>query len=162
MYMKAKILCMALFCLFYSSSVKSQEVFQQVVDRAKLVLEDPQANQFMINVAQFKYTAMQYLCNTSIKRNNGEGVPADYLDLQAYSMNHFITSYFSELAKLQNNSNSTQKDVMKKYWRASAENPLFNDPDKETTNAFMNDPNCITPFSLDTDWEKADNAISKE
>ena len=38
---------------------------------------------------------------------------------------------------------------------ASKSNPLFNDPDAETTDAFMLDSNELTPFSLDTDWQKA-------
>ena len=77
-------------------------------------------------------------------------------------MNYFITSYFSELAKVQGNSNDIQKDIMKKYWKASAKNPLFNDSDKETTNAFMDDPKSITPFSLDTNWEEAVRKIEEE
>ncbi len=151
---------MALCLTIAPATAKGQDVFNQVVDKAKDTIDDPQADPFLLSVAQFKFTAMQYLCTTAIKRNGG-GVSADLLDRQAYGMNHFITSYFAELAKLQNGSDSQQKDVMKKYWKASAENPMFNDPDKEKTEAFLNDRDCITPFSLDTDWEKADAAISK-
>ena len=38
---------------------------------------------------------------------------------------------------------------------ASCSNPLFNDPDKETVNSYINEGNELTPFCLDTDWEKA-------
>ncbi len=159
--MKARITFIALFCMLCATNMKGQDVFYQVVNKAKLTLEDPRANQFNINVAQFKYTSMQYLCNKAIEKNGGS-VGADFLDIQAYSMNHFINSYLLELAKLQNNSDGARKDVMKKYWKASASNPMFNDPDKETTEAFMNDAKSDIPFSLDTDWEKADAAISEE
>lgn len=150
----------ALFGLLSAGQVKAQDVFNQVVSNAKLVIEDPKADPFILAVSQFKYTALQYLCTTAIKRNGG-GVAADLLDRQAYSLNHFIISYFSELAKAQKESDAKQKDIMKKYWRACAEHPMFKDEDKETTEAFMKDPGCITPFSIDTDWEKADQAISK-
>lgn len=156
-----KVLFIVLSGLLSASHAKAQDVFNQVVSNAKLVLEDPKADQFLIAVSQFKYTAMQYLCTTAIKRNGG-GVEASLLDRQAYSMNHFIISYFSDLAKAQKESDSKQKDIMKRYWRATAEHPMFQDEDKETTEAFMNDPGCITPFSIDVDWEKADAAISKK
>ncbi len=150
-------------CLVFALApqAKGQEVFNQVVASAKNIIDDPRPDPFLLNIAQFKYTAMQYLCNTAIRRNGG-GVDADLLDRQAYSMNHFVTSYFSEMAKLQNSGEAKQKDMMKRYWKATADNPMFNDPDKETTDAFIDAPDCITPFSLDTDWEKADEAISRK
>ena len=156
-----RILCIALFGLLSAGQMKAQDVFNQVVSNAKLILEDPKADSFLIAVSQFKFTALQYLCTTAIKRNGGS-VQADLLDRQAYSLNHFIISYFSELAKAQKESDSKQKEIMKRYWRASAEHPMFQDEDKETTEAFMKDPACITPFSIDTDWEKADQAITKK
>ena len=152
----ATLLCTMSFC-----TISAQDVFNQVVRNAKTVLDDPKADDFMISVSQFKYTALQYLCHTAMKQNDGS-VDGNFLDIQAYSLNHFIISYFSELAKAQNASNSTQKDIMKKYWRASTENPLFENQDKETTDAFMDDHDCITPFSLNTDWEKADNTITEK
>ncbi len=138
---------------------KAQDVFNQVVSNAKLVLEDPKSDPFLINISQFKFTALQYLCTTAIKQNGGS-VAADMLDRQAYSLNHFITSYFSELAKAQKASDSTKKDIMKRYWKATAENPMFENQDAEITESFINDPGCITPFSINTDWEKADKAIT--
>lgn len=86
----------------------------------------------------------------------------DFLDKQAYSLNHFIVSYFSDLAKAQKQSATAQKDIMTRYWKASAENPMFYNQDPEKTNAYINAPDCITPFSLNTNWEKADQAISKK
>ncbi|MCD7721333.1 MAG: hypothetical protein LUI09_03795 [Prevotellaceae bacterium] len=148
-----------LACISLSPAVKAQEIFYQVVNSAKNIIDDPQADPLMLSIAQFKFTAMQYLCTTAIKRNGGQ-VGADFLNQQAYSMNHFVTSYLSEIVKTQNSGAGKQKEVMKKYWQASAEHPLFNDTDTETVNSFMDAPDSITPFSLDTDWEKADEAIS--
>ena len=155
-----KLFSVMLIALMGVAPMKGQEVFNQVVSNAKLVLEDPRADQFLISISQFKYTALQYLCNTAI-RENGGSVEADFLDAQAYSLNHFVISYFSELAKAQKQSNTAQKDIMKRYWKACANNPLFKNQDKETTDAFINDPGCITPFSINTDWTKADAEIAK-
>lgn len=155
-----KLFVIASAILFAACPVKAQEVFKQMVTNAQLVLQDPAADYFNTNVSQFKYTALQYLCNTAIRQNGG--VETDVLDRQAYALNHFIMAYFSELAKSQNNNEQAQKDIMKKFWKACAENPMFENQDPETTEAFINDPGCITPFSINTDWIKADAAISKK
>lgn len=156
-----KLVMVTLFGLVSACPMKAQEVFNQVVSNAKLILEDPNADPYLTSVSQFKYTALQYLCNTAIKRNGGSA-EADMLDRQAYAMNNFIMSYLQELAKAQKSTPAAQKNILKKYWRASAENPMFYDEDKETTEAFMSDPKCITPFCLDTDWEKANEVINKK
>ena len=41
------------------------------------------------------------------------------------------------------------------FMETSVANPLFNDPDTETTMAFINAGGEITPFCLNTDWQKA-------
>ena len=38
---------------------------------------------------------------------------------------------------------------------ASISNPMFEDTDQETTLAFIKDGGELTPFSIDTDWQKA-------
>ena len=84
-----KIMIIALLGLMSAGEAKSQEVFNQVVSNAKLVLEDPRADGFIIAVSQFKFTALQYLCNTAIKRKGGP-VEADMLDRQAYEPLHHL------------------------------------------------------------------------
>ena len=115
----------------------------------------------MLAISQFKYTALNYLCNTAIKQNGG-GVKGDWLDKQAYGLNHFIISYFTDLSHAPKNNDKIKKDIMLHYWKACSDNMLFQGQDKEVTEVFIQDRDCITPFSLNTDWEKADKAISKE
>lgn len=153
-----KLIVTLLFAFTMSMGASAQEVFNQVVNTNKLIIEDPRADGLTLNIAQFKYTSMQYLCNMAIKVNGG-GVDASFLDRQAYAMNQFVTNYLGELT-LEKNSEKQAK-IMKRYWQASAKNPLFGDKDTETTRAFANDINCFTPFSLDTNWELALKA-SKE
>ena len=52
-------------------------------------------------------------------------------------------------------STEKRKEVIACYRDASLNNPLFNDNDKERTYCYVNDTKTFTPFSLDTDWEKA-------
>jgi hypothetical protein len=42
---------------------------------------------------------------------------------------------------------------------ATVSNPLFNDTDEETIYAFIQEGTELTPFSLDTDWQKALAAV---
>ena len=52
-------------------------------------------------------------------------------------------------------STEKRKEVIACYRDASLNNPLFNDNDKERIYCYVNDTKTFTPFSLDTDWEKA-------
>ena len=44
----------------------------------------------------------------------------------------------------------------------SFSNPLFDDPDKELTLGYYANGECLTRFSLDTDWRRAVAAIAME
>lgn len=153
-----KLIVTLLFAFVMNTGVSAQEVFNQVVNTNKLIIEDPRADALSLNIAQFKFTSMQYLCNMAIKVNGG-GVDASFLDRQAYAMNQFITNYLGELMQEKNTEKQTK--IMKRYWQASAKNPLFGDKDTKTTRAFATDANSLTPFSIDTNWELALKA-SKE
>jgi hypothetical protein len=52
-------------------------------------------------------------------------------------------------------STAKRLQVIEIYRDASLKNPLFNDAGKETANCYVNDKATFTPFSLDTNWEKA-------
>lgn len=112
-----KLIVTLLFAFVMSTGVSAQEVFNQVVNTNKLIIEDPRADALSLNIAQFKFTSMQYLCNMAIKVNGG-GVDASFLDRQAYAMNQFITNYLGELMQEKNTEKQTK--IMKRYWQASA------------------------------------------
>ena len=157
--MKTRLIALALVALTGIGTATAQQIFQQVVDTNKLIIEDPQASGGSLSIAQFKYTAMQYLCTRAIMAGGGKADGA-MLDRQAQAMNNFITGYITELTQAK--ESKKQKQVMMRYWKASAHNPMFNDPDTETTRAFTTDPTSITPYSLDTDWVKADEARKEQ
>lgn len=157
--MKTRLIALALMAITGIGKATAQEVFQQVVDTNKLIIEDPQASGAALSIAQFKYTAMQYLCTRAIKAGGGKA-DGTMLDRQAQAMNNFVTGYLTDLTRAKDSKK--QKEVMMRYWKASAHNPMFNDPDTETTRAFTTDPTSITPFSLDTNWEVADQARKEQ
>ena len=48
------------------------------------------------------------------------------------------------------------------FMEVSITNPLFNDTDYETVHSYINEGSELTPFSLDTDWEKAYNQAKEK
>lgn len=49
-----------------------------------------------------------------------------------------------------------QRDIiMSRFKKATIENALFNDMDKDIIYAYVDNDNFITQFSLDTNWVKA-------
>ena len=58
-------------------------------------------------------------------------------------------------------SAAKRKQVMECFKKASLDNPLFNDADKKNAQVYVRDQNSETPFSLDTDWEKAYDQVSR-
>ena len=78
-----------------------------------------------------------------------------FLDVQAYYMSEFLTLFFKEILSDKKLSDEKKKNKILMFMDASCSNPLFNDSDKETINAYINEGNELTPFCLDTDWEKA-------
>ena len=70
-------------------------------------------------------------------------------------MTSFITDFQVNLEKARAISPSKRMEIMKIYTDASKFNPMFKDTDKDRANVYVNDKSTMTPFSLDTDWEKA-------
>ena len=69
----------------------------------------------------------------------------------------FVNSY---IKRLSNSSKKADKEIlMAKFRNATIQNPLFNDPDKEVTHAYVDNNKYITQFSIDTDWVKAYNMV---
>ncbi len=154
-----KVIMALMLSMALCQTAFSQDLFNQVVNKAQSTMDDPQSTSFQKNVAKFKYKSMEYTCKMAIKRNGGQ-VEADFLNQQAVAMNDFITNYFKDLVLLQGNTNY-QKQLMKQYWEASNAAKLYNDSDTKTTEAFINDPESLTPFSLDTDWVRANAILEK-
>ena len=48
------------------------------------------------------------------------------------------------------------------FMDASISNPMFDDNDEETTMSYVKDGNELTPFSLNTDWQKAYAAVKSQ
>lgn len=141
-------------------SLQAQSLYKKVYDNAVAVVNDAAANDQQIQVNQFKITALNYMSNQVTKRNQTRN--SYFYDSQAVNMASFITDFETYIIKARTISTEKRLAVIGCYRDASLQNPLFNDQDKETTLVYVNDKQTYTPFSLDTDWEKAyDQASAK-
>ena len=143
-----------------SLTVNAQNLYKKVFDNATAVVNDAASNDQQIQINQYKITALNYISNQVKKR----GLTKDsyFYDSQAVNLASFITDFETYIIKARAISTEKRLEVIACYRDASLNNPLFNDTDKETTYVYVNDKQTYTPFSLDTNWEKAyDQATEK-
>lgn len=131
----------------------SQEIFNRLYTSASEVLNNPESNEAKTKLNYFFLTELNYLRSTAEQRL--PEVTTTFLDNQAYYLSEFVTSFFKDVSVAHRVSADCQHAVVLGYVNATIENPLFGDSDKEKVHSFLNDPQYPTPFSLDTDWEKA-------
>lgn len=154
------ILLTAFMVAASSLTVNAQNLYKKVFDNATAVVNDAASNDQQIQINQYKITALNYISNQVKKR----GLTKDsyFYDSQAVNLASFITDFETYIIKARAISTEKRLEVIACYRDASLNNPLFNDTDKETTYVYVNDKQTYTPFSLDTNWEKAyDQATEK-
>ena len=154
------ILLTAIMVVASSITVNAQNLYKKVFDNATAVVNDAASNDQQIQINQYKITALNYISNQVKKR----GLTKDsyFYDSQAVNLSSFITDFETYIIKARSVSTEKRLEVIACYRDASLNNPLFNDTDKETTYVYVNDKQTYTPFSLDTNWEKAyDQATEK-
>lgn len=136
-----------------SVSIQAQEVYDYLLDKTELVLNDPASQDFDLKIAQFKNTAMRYFRKHIILKQGS--VSSTWLDEQALALNEFVTNYLIELSQNSHTTSITRKKIVMRYCSACMNHPLFKDIDKEEAEVFMYDKTGYTPFCLNTDWVKA-------
>lgn len=141
-----------LACSIYTA--KAQEVYNYVLNNATRTVNNPIANFTQTQLAQFKRTALVYLRDKA--RQESDTISSLFLDTQAYYLSEFVELYIEDVLKSRKMNNEERNKRILVFTDASISNPLFNDSDQDTTLSFIKSGGEeITPFSLDTDWEKA-------
>lgn len=135
------------------TTVSAQSLYKKVYDKAVAVVNDDKASDEEIQINQFQVTVLNYI-TTQVKKR-GLDKDSYFFDAQAVNLTSFVTDYLVNLETARGISSLKREQVIKCYVDASVKNPLFNDKDKEKVNAYVNDDQTLTPFCVDTDWEKA-------
>lgn len=132
------------------TQMQGQEVYNYLLKKATDKVNSPYTNSYELKKYEFELTALNYMKNHAFKIN--KPITTTFLDEQAYNMDSFILAYMQQVKKV---SDSEKMKVARTFIDASLNNPMFNDPDKETTQAYIEEKGSIAPFSIDTDWIKA-------
>ncbi len=135
------------------SAASAQSLYKKVFDNATSVVNNAASNDQQIEINQYKITVLNYISNQVKKRKLTKD--SYFYDSQAVNLASFITDFETNVIKARSISTEKRLEVIKVYRDASLQNPLFGDDDKELTYVYVNDKQTYTPFSLDTDWEKA-------
>ena len=151
-----KVIILALLAI--ATSMQAQEAYNELRQKAKTTVNDPKTNAVVKQISQFKLDALNYM---AIKMQ--EEMPdssATFLDKQAIAMDNFVNFYVEKLIESTKLPNVQQVKMIKMFMDASYSNPLFDDKDKELVLSYYNSAECLTRFSLDTDWRRAVAAIA--
>lgn len=138
----------------------AQEIYKLVYQSAKSTLENPATPLTKAKIAQFKLSQLTYLYQKAF--DTMPEVTDRFLDVQAYYLSEFLTLYQTDLVKSSKMSGEERAKRVMIFLDATVSNPLFNDKDEETIYAYIKEGTEITPFSLDTDWEKALAAVKAQ
>ncbi|MGM9688224.1 MAG: hypothetical protein ACI3YD_04165 [Alloprevotella sp.] len=131
----------------------AQKVYNTVMDNALHVANSPASPFTQVQIAHFKRDALLYLKKKAAEVN---GTPTgQFLDTQAFFLSEFLTLFFKETVKMKRLDEDKWKQRKQLFTDASLKHPLTDDPDTQTTMAYVTREDGITPFCLNTDWEKA-------
>ena len=151
---------MTLLLGVFAMGANAQEIYKIVYKNAEHIVNDPNSGVTKARIAQFKVSQLTYLYQKAFETM--PEVTDRFLDVQAYYLTEFMSLYQAELVK---SSKETPEERAKKvmiFLDATVSNPLFGDTDEETIYAYIKEGTELTPFSLDTDWQKALAAVKAQ
>ena len=152
--MKRVLLIFAMMLATTCLPMQAQQVYDMVFESATRTVNNPMSDYTQIRIAQFKKTALTYLRQKAETADTL--VNMRLLDYQAYYLQQFITFYLKQIIRYSGEQQKgMRQNVIRLFIKSSLDCPLWNDPDTEITQSYIGDTEELTPFSLDTDWQKA-------
>lgn len=151
-----KLILLALLAI--ATTAQGQEAYNELRQKAKTTISNPNANAVVKQISQFKLDALNYMAMKM--REVMPDSSATILDKQAIAMDNFVNFYIEKLIESTKQPNVEQVKMIKMFMDASYSNPLFEDKDTELVLSYYNSADSMTRFSLDTDWRKAVAAIA--
>ena len=151
---------MTILLTAFTLGANAQEIYKIVYKNAEEIVNDPTASLTKAKIAQFKLSQLTYLRHKAFETM--PEVTDRFLDVQAYFLSEFLSLYQAELVKSSKETPEARAKKVMIFLDATVSNPLFEDKDEETIYAYINAGTELTPFSLDTDWQKALAAVKAQ
>lgn len=153
--MKKTIMTLVLLCVAICHA-SAQDIFKEVknlMEGYQKVKNDTTLNLDVRKVATFKWDAIYYMVYQASDETEDE------LGTQVSAMIDFVTLYLKQLKDAR--TQQKKEVVVSKFKNATLENARYNDQDKDVIYAYVDNPDFLTQFSLDTDWVKALEEVKK-
>lgn len=141
----------------FATCMQAQDVFNTLLNQAAVTVNTHDANDYTTKVNYFYLTALNYMKSEARPQN---ATQYKILDEQALAMRQFVTRFINWISHTPNEK--LRRKGIRLFLKHGSSHPFFKDKDKETIYSFIGDPNYITPFSLDTDWVTAYQAVEKK
>lgn len=151
--MKKVLVILTMLCGL-ASQASAQDIYNEVknlMDGYLKVKNDTTQNLETRKIATFKWDAIYYMVYQASDETEWE------LGSQTNAMIDFVNLFLQRMKDARGNKD--KQLVIAKFKNASLENSRYNDTDKETIYAYVDHPDFLTQFSLDTDWVKALEAV---
>ncbi len=148
-----KILITLMLCCSFAVQVSAQEIYKEVkkiMDDYETIKNDTTKDLEVRKVATFKWDAIYYMI---LMGSDKQTLTEHELGTQVSSMIEFVNIFFDRMKKAKRDADKAA--ILAKFKAASRNHIIYGDTDKEAVNAYVDHPNFLTQFSLDTDWTKA-------
>ena len=157
-----KFLFLLLVLLSLPTMSRGDSVFELELECAQRTLHSGRSNYVQLQFAQFQEAALLYLQDKQQHTRDAARINREWLDVQALNMSDFLSLYY--MGFVNDNLSSEEHEVLQTIFRdVSLTTPCFYDENERNVLRFvLPDESRITPFSLDTDWEKAYKKVRKE
>lgn len=152
------ITCGLLF--FMGQKATAQDVYRMVMQNAQHAVEAPTSSFAQTQIAQFKITALNYLKQKAF--DTMPEVTTNFLNTKAYYLSEFITLFFNELVRMKGSKEDKQKGRIMLFVKAANANPQFKVAEEAVPNDSTSTDANLTPFPLNTDWEKAYTEVKEK
>ncbi len=158
--MMKKIVLMLAMAFAAASGASAQEIFNEVrniMKQQETIKNDTTKEIEKRKIATFKWDAIYYMIMKAAESSNF----TEYeLGRQTNAMIDFVNLYLKRLANAKKKAD--REIIMANFKNATTHNALFNDMDKETIYAYVDNARYLTQFSIDTDWVKALGEVKKQ
>ena len=156
-----KLLLLLLVLLTLPAVARRDSVFELELECAQRTLRCGRATYVSVQFALFQEAALLYLQEKQQSTRDTARINRRWLDLQAFNMTDFLSLYVSFV----NDQLSIEDhEILRLMFRdVSLSTPCFYDDNERVALRFVfPDESLVTPFSLDTDWQKAYEKVQSE
>lgn len=145
---------------WFAAGAKAQEVYNLVLNNTARILNSPTSNFTQTQIAQFKRTTLIYMKEKVFAET--DTIPSAFLDTQAYFLSEFVTLFCDDIIRCKRLNENRRKERIVVFMDASVSNPLFKDDDTDYTMSYINNGKELTPFCINTNWQKAYAAVKSQ